>query len=447
MPIGPKVGVIGAGDTAMDCIRSARRVGAGEVNLIYRRTVDQMPADPEEIQASIEEGIKIIELATPAGLRVDDGKLAAITCTRTEYRGERDASGRNIPFAVPDSEFDIELDTLILAISQHSVLDFFGDNPPELTERGYIKVDPDTYESSIPGLYAGGDVAADGPASIVKAAADGKAVASAIIAGHSSGERSVVDDDFRSIDLQGLMVRRARREYRVPIRFTPVDQRNGFEETVINFSAEEAIAEASRCLDCHDICSLCVGVCPNMALMTYEMNPVTAKLPTLRMSDAKLVAAEAVEFRISQGLQIAVLTDFCNECGNCTTVCPTSGEPYRDKPRLYLDRADFESQTDNAFMLHGQSAVECRVDGETYRVDVNDRLEYSSPMFTATLDRDTMEVIEASPSGGVTEGDEFSLEPLAVMLSIVEGVLGSMPHIPVPSDAGTFVNHPGYTEN
>ena len=73
------------------------------------------------------------------------------------------------------------------------------------------------------------------------------------------------------------MVRRARREYRVPIKFTPLDERDGFEETVLSYTPEEAMQEASRCLDCHEICSLCVGVCPNMALMTYEMESVRSR--------------------------------------------------------------------------------------------------------------------------------------------------------------------------
>jgi len=449
MPIGPKVGVIGAGDTAMDCIRSARRVGASEVNLIYRRTIDQMPADPEEIQASIEEGITIVELASPAGLRLDGDKLVALVCTRTEYRGERDASGRNIPFAVPDSKFEIELDTLILAISQHSVLDFFADDLPELTSRGYIEVDPDTRESSIPGLYAGGDVAAGGPSSIVKAAADGKAIAKAIIAKQSGGDPSVADVAAVSpkpIDLQGLIVRRARREYRVPIHFSPLDQRDGFAETVINFTEAEAMAEATRCLDCDDICSLCVSVCPNMALMTYEMDPAITALPKLAVSGRNLVSQGVVDFRVNQQLQIAVLTDFCNECGNCVTVCPTSGTPYLDKPRIYLNRDDFESQADNAFMMFGNSTIECRVDGETHRVEVNGQIEYSSPSFTATLDRDTLELVGGAPNGTAAEAATLSLDPLATMLTVMRGLEGSMPHLPVSVGAGTFVTHPGYVE-
>ena len=446
MPIGPKVGVIGAGDTAMDCIRSARRVGASEVNLIYRRTIDQMPADPEEIQAAIEEGINIVELAAPAGLKVEDGRLRALTCVRTEYRGERDSSGRNIPFPVPDSEFDIELDTLILAISQHSVLDFFGDSPPELTERGYIKVDPRTFESSIPGLFAGGDVAEHGPSSIVRAASDGKAVAAAIIARHTSHEPVTTGGEQNPIDLQGLVVRRARREYRVPIRFTPLDQRDGFEETVLNYTAEEAVAEASRCLDCQDICSLCVGVCPNMALMTYEMEPLSIGLPSLEFDGTNLVSTARSDFRVDQGLQIAVLTDFCNECGNCVTVCPTSGEPYRDKPRLYLDREDFEAQTDNAFMFLGDGVVESRVAGRTHRAELNGPIVYRAPQFSVTLDPDTMDVVEAGVDDAAATGEEFSLEPLAVMLTVARGVLGSLPQVPVHAESGTAVGHPGYTE-
>ena len=166
----------------MDCVRAARRVGASSVSLIYRRTIDQMPADPEEIHAIRDEGIQVVELARPVGLRIEDGALAGVTCTRTEYRGTRDAAGRKVPHDVPGSEFEIGLDTLILAISQHPVLDFFGGRPPDLTPGGFIAVDPETFETSLPGVYAGGDVAGGGPSSIVKAAADGKRVAAAILA-------------------------------------------------------------------------------------------------------------------------------------------------------------------------------------------------------------------------------------------------------------------------
>lgn len=428
MEIGRRVGVIGAGDTAMDCVRSALRVGSTDVKLIYRRTIDQMPADPEEVEACVEEGIGIVELAKPAALKVENNALKALVCTRSEYRGERDPSGRKIPFDVPNSEFDIELDTLILAISQHSILDFFGDDHPELNDWGYISVDPDTYESTVSGVFAGGDVAANGPSSIVKAAADGKKVAAAIAARYGE-ERVKPVEEPHTIDLQNLVVRRARREYRVSIQTTPLDQRSGFDETVLGYTPEEASAEASRCLDCHDICSLCVGVCPNAALMTYEMDPVRFQL-----ADG--------EFVVDQGPQIAVLSDFCNECGNCVTVCPTSGRPYVDKPRIYLNREEFEAEHNNAFMMFDDSSIESRVDGRTHRLTVNGSLEYETPDGSAVLDIESFAPVTSSLNGA-------SLEPAATMYTVMKGVAGSMPHIPVMPSAGadrTMVAHPGYEE-
>jgi putative selenate reductase len=240
----------------------------------------------------------------------------------------------------------------------------------------------------------------------------------------------------------------------VPIQVSALDRREGFEETVLGYTADEAKREASRCLDCDTICSLCVGVCPNMALMTYQMAPVGADLPELAVVGGAVVAAGSTPFVVDQRLQIAVLTDFCNECGNCVTACPTSGTPYRDKPRLYLDRADFEAQSSNAFMLLGSGVIEGRFGGATHRLAAHapdatgghdGRIEYTGPDFRAVLDRDTFGVVEATPTGAAG-GEELSLEPAAVMATLLAGVTGSLPHIPTAADGGTRVVHPGYTE-
>ena len=341
------------------------------------------------------------------------------------------------------------------------MLDFFGDRVPDLTPGGFIAVDPVTFETSVPGVYAGGDVADGGPASIVKAAADGKRVAAAIAAAiggvggaapGSRGSRSVEEDG--PPDLEALVVRRARRAYRVPISVSALDRRAGFEETVLGYSAEEAVREASRCLDCDQVCSLCVGVCPNMALATYLMAPVRADLPVLAIANGGVVANGSTPFVAAQRLQIAVLTDLCNECGNCVTACPTSGRPFVDKPRLYLDRADFEAQSTNAFMLLGGGVMEARVDGQTHRLaahapDAADgrggRIEYTAPGFRAVLDRDTFALVEATPMAAV-EGEILSLQPAAVMATLLAGVTGSLPHIPTAAPGGSRVGHPGYAE-
>jgi len=444
IPVGPRVGVIGAGDTAMDCARSAWRVGATDVSIIYRRTIDQMPADLEEVHACQEEGITIEELASPSALHVEDGKLAGLIATRTEYRGDRDASGRKIPHDIPDSEFEIPLDTLILAISQHSLFDFFGDTPPALTSRGYIEVNPATMETSIPGVYAGGDDAEDGPSSIVKAAADGKAAAAAIIAVETGKTVKVSTAIPTTDDVQALVMRRAHREYRVSATFTPLTVRNNFNETMLTYETPEAQTEAGRCVDCDTICSLCVGVCPNMALMTYQTGAFTADLPSFTVSNGSLVEQGRSVFRVDQPYQIAVLTSFCNECGNCVTACPTSGKPYEDKPRLYLDQTEFDAESSNAFMIRESVdgvAMTARFDGETHHLSFDGSVEYSSPAVSASFDQ-SFNLLSATPGSSASDGDEISVEAAATMYALWTGINSSMPEIPIAGEPGTRLTAP-----
>ncbi len=236
------------------------------------------------------------------------------------------------------------------------------------------------------------------------------------------------------------MVRRAHREYRVPIRVTDLDRRNGFEETVLGYTLEEARREACRCLDCDRMCSLCVGVCPNIALMTYGTAPVRADLPVLAVARGRVIAVGSAPFVVDQRLQVAVLTDFCNECGTCVTACPTSGRPYVDKPRLYLERTDFEAQPSNAFMFLGDAAVEGRFDGATHRLDRRPgeaTLAYWSPRIRAILDAATFEVIEAEPVGPPgPAADAISLEPALIMATLLASFTASLPYLPTGLGAG-----------
>jgi putative selenate reductase len=270
--------------------------------------------------------------------------------------------------------------------------------------------------------------------------------------------------DLSPEEASALVVRRARRAYRVPVRVTGLDRRGGFEETVLGYTAEEAEREASRCLDCDRMCSLCVGVCPNVALMTYATAPVHANLPTLVVRGGAVVSTGSSPFVVDQGLQVAVLTDLCNECGNCVTACPTGGRPYVDKPRLYLDRDDFEAQVSNAFMLLGGRVIEGRFDGRTHRVRMHGaglvtsgaapeepgggagraarRIEYIAPGFRAALDGETLALVEAE-STGAAEGETLSLEPAAVMVTVLDGITGSLPHLPVTGTGGTRIPAPG----
>ena len=425
VPIGDRIAVIGAGDTAMDCARTSWRLGADDVTVVYRRTIDQMPADREEIHLLLEEGIGVEELTSPVAVHIEDGALAGLVCVRNEYRGDRDASGRKVPHAIEDSEFELPFDTMILAISQHALIDFFDGEPPALTRGGYLDVDPATMETSIPGVFAAGDVAAPGPASIVKAAGDAK-VAAATIIEREGGHVVPAPRNQPVFSVADIQVRKAHRGYRVPITHVPVDERKNFEMGTFPYTVDEAQEEASRCLDCDLYCSICVGVCPNMALMTYATEPVSLDLSVVTIAGGAATVAPGDPFSVEQGYQIAVLTDFCNECGNCVTFCPTAGEPYRDKPRLYLNRQDFLAETDNAFMLHGD-AMEGRFGGETHRIELNGSLTYESPKGTVHVDPDEFAVLDAAGDDGTI----LRLEPAATMYAIMQGVRESMPYVPV----------------
>lgn len=427
--VGGRVAVVGAGDTAMDCARSAQRLGATSVSIVYRRSVDQMPADPEEIHAACEEGIEIVEMARPVAVRLRDGRLVGITCIRTTYDGTRDAAGRKAPRDVPGTEFPIDLDTLVLAVSQDAVLDLFGDQPPDLTPAGFIATDPLTFATSLHGVYAAGDVAGHGPASIVRAVADGRRAASAIAAAlgaepaRSAGAHVLPD-------VHELAVRRARRAYRVPVRTVDPDRRSGSGETVLGYTADEAAREASRCLDCDTMCSLCVGVCPNLALFTYRSQGVRADLPELAVAGGVATETGSARFVVGQQLQVAVLADLCNACGNCVTVCPTAGRPFRDKPRFHLRRDDFEAETANAFLFAGDGVIEGRFDGATHRLAVgSDTMEYVAPGFRATLDPRSFAVLGVTIMGA-PDGAGLSLGPAAVMATLLTGITRSVPHLP-----------------
>lgn len=431
--LGAKVGVIGGGDVAMDCARTAARLTDGAVTLVYRRTIDQMPAQREELRDTVAEGIGIRELLAPHSVVAEGGRIKALRCTRMKL-GEPDGSGRRRPIEIPGPEFDLPLDHLIVAIGQRADLSFFGDQKVELTSNGYIKVDPQTMETSVAGVFAGGDVVLDGPETIVKALGDGRRIARSIRA-RVEGRREPEPEagQLENVDVVDILRRRSRRTPRVPVAQLPLDRRRGFDEVVLPLAAADATREANRCLDCHTMCSLCVAVCPNLAFVTYRSVPFAASLPDLRAERGSAVISGSKAFAVEQRLQVAVLTDFCNECGNCATFCPTSGRPYQDKPRLYLGRTEFEAQRDNAFMLFRRGAawgMRGRFGGASHEIVLDETLTYTSPRLSARIDALDFS-LESTQLVGENEGERLSLEPCAVMVALLKSLRDSVPHLPV----------------
>jgi NADH-quinone oxidoreductase subunit F len=177
--IGEKVVVIGGGNTAIDSARTALRLGAKKVTILYRRTQSMMPAYESEVLEAIEEGVEIIELTQPVRFTAGkNGRVNGVECMRMKL-GEFDSDGRRKSVRVEGSNFSIEADTVIPAVSQYADLPFIPAEHIGLTPWGTFTVDDDSMMTTMEGVFAGGDVVR-GPDTVIRAISDGKKAAMAI---------------------------------------------------------------------------------------------------------------------------------------------------------------------------------------------------------------------------------------------------------------------------
>ena len=361
--IGSHVVIIGGGNTAMDAARTAYRlVGeSGSVTIVYRRTTKEMPADHGEIEAVREEGIKIMELANPIRIRSIGGQVTALVCTRNVL-ALKGKDGRAIPVTIPDSEFEIPCDTIIPAIGQQLAIDFL--EPDQL-----ITI-PGRYKTTIPGLYIGGD-ALRGASTAINAIADGRKAAGEIIRDwkfsplllEEKGKGVEVNQEPRNYNFPELLHRKAIREYGCTPKETQLNDRRNFNLVISSLSEEEAQKEASRCLLCDEICNVCVSVCPNLANFSYTIEPVHYLLQKAVLKEDGTIGFENdIAFRVDQSFQILNIRDLCNECGNCTTFCPTSGRPFSDKPGLSLSVSSLNDEGKGFLLsqLKGKVVLICK---------------------------------------------------------------------------------------
>jgi len=310
--LGRQVCVIGGGNVAVDAARAAKRVpGVESVSIVYRRTKKFMPADSEEIELALSEGILFKELLSPKILK--DGKLLC----EEMVLGDSDASGRRSP--VPTGKTAaLDADTVIVAVGEQIDGKILSKNGIELDNKGFPKVSP-ACETNIPGVYVAGDVKS-GPSSIVKAIADGKAVVKDILA------KEGLCSDF----VKTVLTVNEKALY---------DRKGVLKEPVCGEK------EAERCLSCENICELCVDVCPNRANTVIYIDGESGTKH-----------------------QVIHLDGMCNECGNCGIFCPHDGNPYKDKVTVFWNEEDFKDSTNTGFLVTDMAKGTCLVrteEGET----------------------------------------------------------------------------------
>lgn len=247
--LGDNVAVVGGGNTAIDAVRTAVRLGSKNVTLIYRRTESEMPAEEDEIADAKAEGVNFKFLSAPKKVIVENGKATGLTIQYMEL-GEPDASGRRSPVAIPGKTEDIHYSSIISAIGQRVIKNEVSEL--ELTEKGTVKANDVSYMTSVNGVFAAGDVINKGPDIAVRAIAGGKNAAKAIdcyikgIDVPSELHDYSVNDSFNPEILKGMPVIN-----RIGNSLKPAAERkNNFKEAGFTFTKEEAIKEASRCLEC-----------------------------------------------------------------------------------------------------------------------------------------------------------------------------------------------------
>ncbi|PKM40438.1 MAG: putative selenate reductase subunit YgfK [Firmicutes bacterium HGW-Firmicutes-9] len=300
--VGQHVVIVGGGNTAMDAARAAKRIkGVESASIVYRRTQRYMPADEEELQLALEDGVEFKELLNPVALK--DGKLVCKKCVL----GKPDASGR-LSSVETDELVEIPCSLLVSAIGEKVVTSDFSDNGIQLTERGAVKVNPETLETSEKNVFVIGD-ANRGPATVVEAIADARKVADVIV-----GKYEVtVPEESKACSGNCLAKQGSLAVY------------------------DSAGRETERCLACSTICECCVQVCPNRANIAIEV--------------------EGMEMP-----QIIHVDRMCNECGNCTAFCPYDSAPYKEKFTFFSTEKEFDESENKGFFVLGGSKVKLRLD-------------------------------------------------------------------------------------
>jgi NADPH-dependent glutamate synthase beta subunit-like oxidoreductase len=243
--VGDRVAIIGGGNSSIDAARVAKRLGAGKVVMYYRRTEKEMPASPLEIHGALQEGVSFEYLTAP--VKITPGKPLKLTLQQMEL-GAPDDSGRRRPVPIKGSEYTVEVDTIIKAIGQSVIVPAgFG---VEVNRQGRIVVNEETMQTSLPGVYAGGD-GVYGPSSVIEALRDSRKAAHSI--DMSLGGKGLPPPDLDANEFVGrpTNIEEIRLQEKVVCRELNAEERvKGFGEVELGFDEAEALREAKRCWKC-----------------------------------------------------------------------------------------------------------------------------------------------------------------------------------------------------
>ena len=398
--IGEKVAICGGGNTAMDACRTAVRLGAKEVYVIYRRTRNEMPADKLEIDEAEEEGVIYKFLTNPLSFNGENGRVKSITLQIMEL-GEPDASGRRRPVPVEGKTEEIAVDSVIMAIGQKLVSEDVAELT--LTDRGNIQADPDTFETNLEGVFAIGDATNQGASIAIEAIGEADRCVKAVDA-YLKGEvietraPYISKRDENTIDYSD----REKADRFSPAVLAPEVRNKSFNEVSLGFTEAEAQKEAKRCLECgcreYYKCKLL------SVAQRYDINPArfAGEMPQqythdenafIERNTAKCILCGLCVRSCREVMNISAIgllgrgftTDIspafalpldrtnCNNCGLCVQLCPTGS--LTEKSALAKQVPLKEELTEETVDINGKTAkvLVSRYNGKVIRVIPNDR--------------------------------------------------------------------------
>jgi formate dehydrogenase beta subunit len=337
--IGRRVIVLGGGNTAMDCCRTARRLGGEDVKVIVRSGFEEMKASPWEKEDAMHEGIPILNYLVPRAFTYEGGKLTGMWFEKVVAEYDEKGRRRLVPSGEPDQHF--ECDEVLIAVGQENAYPWIErDIGVEFDERGMPKVDSVTFQSTHPKVFFGGD-AAFGPKNIIWAVAHGHEAAISIDA-HCRGERvsdrpppkaSLISQKMGIHEWSYDNAVSNDRRYKVPLRAPEVALKDVRVEVELGFDRELGLKEAQRCLNCDvqtvfadDLCiecDACADICPTdcITFTTEEPEPDLRrklKAPALNLEQDLLVSGT-----LGTGRVMVKDEDVCLHCGLCAERCPT----------------------------------------------------------------------------------------------------------------------------